>query len=94
MEHLMVQAIISGILLGIIYGLIGMGMNIIYGVMRVVNFAHGEFMMLGAYLSFWLSQMYGINPLQSLSASGGGGPGGTPNLGRGGQEPRRDPPHR
>jgi branched-chain amino acid transport system permease protein len=66
MTNLLIQAVISGLLLGIIYGLIGMGMNIIYGVMRVVNFAHGEFMMLAAYITYSLSRMYGINPLESL----------------------------
>lgn len=64
--ELLVQAVISGILLGVLYGLIGIGMSIIYGVMRVVNFAHGEFMMLAAYMSFWASHAYGVNPLKSL----------------------------
>ncbi|MBW1971475.1 MAG: branched-chain amino acid ABC transporter permease [Deltaproteobacteria bacterium] len=66
MESILIQAIVSGILLGLIYGLIGMGMNIIYGVMRVVNFAHGEFMMLAAYICYWLNRQYATNPLHSL----------------------------
>ena len=66
MFDLFLMAVISGILLGVIYGLIGIGMNILYGVMRVVNFAHGEFMMLGAYLSFTLSCYFGLNSIQSI----------------------------
>jgi len=66
MLTLLFQAVVSGILLGIIYGVIGIGMNMIYGVMRVVNFAHGEFMMLAAYLCFTIGQVYGLNPLFSV----------------------------
>lgn len=66
MGNLLLNAIISGILLGMIYGLIGAGLNIIYGVMRVVNFAHGEFLMIAAYTIYWLSVLYKIDPLTSL----------------------------
>ncbi len=66
MRNLILQAILSGILLGMIYGLIGAGLNIIYGVMRVVNFAHGEFLMIAAYLVYWFSVLYNIDPLSSL----------------------------
>ena len=66
MIELLPMAIISGIMIGTIYGLIGIGMNIIYGVMRVVNFAHGEFMMLGAYLAFSISRHLGLNSIESI----------------------------
>lgn len=66
MFELVLMGVISGITMGVIYGLIGIGMNILYGVMRIVNFAHGEFMMLGAYLSFSLSRHYGLNSIQSI----------------------------
>jgi branched-chain amino acid transport system permease protein len=66
MAILLTQAVISGLLLGLVYALIGIGMNLIYGVMRVVNFAHGEFMLLAAYICYWLSTSFGLNPLQSL----------------------------
>lgn len=66
MAILLTQAIISGLLLGLVYALIGMGMNIIYGTMRMVNFAHGEFMLLAAYLCYWLDGAVGLNPLQAL----------------------------
>ncbi|MCI0527056.1 MAG: hypothetical protein L0Y56_06395 [Nitrospira sp.] len=38
------------------------GLTLIFGVMRVVNFAHGEFIMLGMYLSFWLFTLYHLDP--------------------------------
>lgn len=66
MFELFLMAVISGLQMGILYGLIGIGMNILYGVIRIVNFAHGEFMMLGAYMAFTLHKQWGINALQSL----------------------------
>jgi branched-chain amino acid transport system permease protein len=66
MFELFLMAVISGLQMGILYGLIGIGMNILYGVIRIVNFAHGEFMMLGAYMAFTLHQQWGINALQSM----------------------------
>lgn len=66
MKELILIALVSGTLMGIIYGLIGIGMNILYGVMRIVNFAHGEFMMLGAYIAFTLHRHYSINPIESI----------------------------
>jgi len=67
MFELVLMAVVSGILMGIIYGLIGIGMNIIYGVMRVVNFAHGEFMMLGAYIAFTSNRHMGLNSIESIA---------------------------
>ena len=66
MALLLIKAIISGMLVGMVYALIGAGLNIIYGVMRVVNFAHGDFLKLAAYITYWLSVLYGIDPLASL----------------------------
>jgi branched-chain amino acid transport system permease protein len=63
---LLLKAVISGVLVGAVYALIGAGLNIIYGVMRVVNFAHGDFLVLAAYITYWLSVLYGVNPLISL----------------------------
>jgi branched-chain amino acid transport system permease protein len=61
-----VFALISGLLIGLIYALMASGLNIIYGVMRIINFAHGNFLILGSYTAFWLWQLYGINPVVSL----------------------------
>ena len=63
------QVIISGLLAGAIYSMVAMGLALIFGVMRVINIAHGTFLMLGAYTTFWWSQLLGINPYLSLLAS-------------------------
>jgi len=55
--------IIVGILMGGLYGLMAMGLSLQYGVCRVLNIAHGEFVMLGAMLTFFFSFSLGINPL-------------------------------
>ena len=49
-----VQLIISGILLGGIYALVSVGLALLFGVLRIVNFAHGEFLMLAMFASYWL----------------------------------------
>ncbi len=57
-----VQAILNGLLTGSLYALIGMGMALIFGVMRIVNFAHGAFLMVGMYATYLLFQRTGLNP--------------------------------
>jgi branched-chain amino acid transport system permease protein len=56
------QLIVSTVLLGGIYALIAVGLTLIFGIMRVVNFAHGEFLMLGMYFAFWAFTLWGIDP--------------------------------
>ncbi len=53
---------VSTILLGGIYALIAVGLTLIFGIMRVVNFAHGEFLMLGMYLAFWAFTLWRLDP--------------------------------
>ena len=65
----LLQVIISGLLLGGVYALFAAGMNMIFGVLRVINLAHGEFMMLGAYTTFWLFSIANVNPLLSIPVS-------------------------
>lgn len=60
------NALVVGIFIGSIYGLIAVGLSLVYGVMRVVNIAHGEFVMLGAFLTFFSWTFLGINPLFSI----------------------------
>ena len=59
----MMQALVSGMLLGGVYGLFSMGFSLAFGVMRIVNFAHGEMVMLAMYLSLFAFTALGINPL-------------------------------
>src|SRR6187402_3858718 len=54
------QALAAGLLIGAVYGLMCVGLGIIFGVMRVVNFAHGDFMMLGMYAAFYLVTGFGV----------------------------------
>ena len=56
------QAVINGLLTGALYALVGMGLALIFGVMRIVNFAHGAFMMLGMYVTYVLFTRTGISP--------------------------------
>jgi branched-chain amino acid transport system permease protein len=57
---------IGGLLMGGIYGLIAMGLSLQYGVARVLNIAHGEFIMIGAFATWTLYSVSGINPLLTL----------------------------
>ena len=54
MTDQLVQQIVNGLLIGFIYSLIAIGLTLIWGVMNIVNFAHGDFLMLGMFTSFWL----------------------------------------
>ncbi len=60
------QVIISGLLAGALYSMVALGLALIYGVMRVINIAHGTLLMLGAYTTFWWFRLLGINPYISL----------------------------
>ena len=62
----LLQALISGLLVGGVYALIGIGLTIIFGVMRVINFAHGDLMMVGMYLTYFLFTLLGIDPFVSI----------------------------
>lgn len=56
------QTIVNGLFTGGIYALVAVGLTLIYGVMLIVNFAHGEFLMLGIYIAFWGYTLFGIDP--------------------------------
>ena len=67
--HAIPQLIVSTILLAGIYALIAVGLTLIFGVMRIVNFAHGEFLMLGMYLAFWSFALLRLDPYVTLVLS-------------------------
>jgi branched-chain amino acid transport system permease protein len=66
MLTLYLQAIVNGLLLGGVYSLMALGLSLIFGVMRVINFAHGDMMVWGMYLSFWLFTALGVDPYLSI----------------------------
>lgn len=61
-----VQAIISGILMGLIYALIAAGLSLIFGLMEIVNFAHGDHLMISMFSAFWLWALFGLDPIFSI----------------------------
>jgi branched-chain amino acid transport system permease protein len=61
-----IEDTINGILMGSIYGLAAMGLTLIFGVLKVVNFAHGSMLMLGMYAAYWSVQLTGVHPYLAL----------------------------
>ncbi|HEX7647906.1 MAG TPA: branched-chain amino acid ABC transporter permease [Noviherbaspirillum sp.] len=64
--EILLQTLASGLLIGLIYALVAIGLTIIFGVMDIVNFSHGEFLMFGMYSSFWLYSLYALDPIYTL----------------------------
>jgi len=64
--QILVQALVNGLLIGCLYAMISIGLTLIWGTMEIINFAHGEFLMMGLYLAFWLFTLFAIDPLYSL----------------------------
>ena len=64
--EILLQTLASGVLIGLIYALVAIGLTLIFGVMDIVNFSHGEFLMFGMYASFWLFALYALDPIVTL----------------------------
>ena len=63
---MLTYSLLAGVLFGLYFSLIGLGLNLVFGVMRIVNLAHGDFLMLGAFLAFWLFALFAVNPIPVL----------------------------
>ena len=63
MSSILVQVIVGGLLLGAVYALFSSGLTLIWGMMNIVNFAHGDFVMLGMYVAFVVWTLFGAGPL-------------------------------
>ena len=61
--------LIAGVLFGLYFSLLGIGLNLVFGVMRIVNLAHGDFLMLGAFVAFGVFYLLGLDPLLAVPAS-------------------------
>ena len=60
------NALVAGVLTGLVYGLSALGLSVIFGVIRIVNFAHGELMVIGMYVALLLFRAFGLDPLWSI----------------------------
>src|SRR3954471_2330060 len=63
---LVANVVVSGLLTGLVYGLMALGLSVIFGVVRVVNFAHGEMMTIAMYLAVVLFAHFGLDPLMMM----------------------------
>jgi branched-chain amino acid transport system permease protein len=66
MSALLAQACVSGLLIGGVYALVALGLTLVFGVLRIINFAHGTLMMLGMYATFFLYSLGGVDPYLSV----------------------------
>jgi branched-chain amino acid transport system permease protein len=64
--EVLLQGIVSGLLMGLVYALIAAGLSLIFGLMEIVNFAHGEFLMVAMFTSYWAWVLWRLDPLVSL----------------------------
>src|ERR1039458_3241750 len=60
------QSLVSGVLTGALYAMIGIGLTVVFGVMRIINLAHGEMVMLGMFGAFWGQKLWKLDPFVSL----------------------------
>ena len=60
---MLIGAVVAGVVFGLYFALVGLGLNLVFGVMRIVNLAHGDVLMLGGYAAWWLLSAFGLHPL-------------------------------
>jgi branched-chain amino acid transport system permease protein len=65
-RNVLIQLSVAGLLVGGVYALMASGLTLVFGVMRVINIAHGAFLVLGGYFSYWLFTNYGLDPFVSI----------------------------
>lgn len=70
MSTILLQNAVFGVLVGGLYGLGAVGLTLVFGVLRMLNVAHGELIMLGGYTAFWLFSLWGVDPFVSILAAG------------------------
>ena len=66
---MLTYSLLAGILFGLYFSLVGLGLNLVFGVMRIVNLAHGDFLMLGGFMAFWLFTLFAINPVPAIAVA-------------------------
>jgi branched-chain amino acid transport system permease protein len=64
--NIVAQSLLSGALVGSLYGLGALGLSLVFGVLKVLNIAHGELLMIGGYAAFWMFNLLGVDPYLSL----------------------------
>jgi branched-chain amino acid transport system permease protein len=64
--ELVAQTLVNGINVGALYGLAAVGLSLTFGVMKILNIAHGEFLMVGGYIAFWLFTLIGLDPFLGM----------------------------
>ena len=69
--EVLLQGVVSGLMMGFVYALIAAGLSLIFGLMEIVNFAHGEFLMLAMFTTFWAWALWRLDPLVSLPLTAG-----------------------
>src|SRR6204780_1401097 len=67
MPSLILNVVTQGVLTGLVYGLMALGLSVIFGVVRGVNFAHGEFAVVAMYATYVLFRAFGLDPLLAMA---------------------------
>lgn len=66
MADQLMQQMVNSLLIGSVYSLVAIGLTLIWGVMNIINFAHGDFLMLGMFTAFWCYTVFGLDPILSI----------------------------